>query len=54
MYRLNIYIYTGYTSVKCIRYKYIVDVLRKPIRRIEMIDHSFERKFYGACYCRLY
>ena len=60
MYRLNIYIYiyTGYTihilcCVKCIRYKYIVDVLRKPIRRIEMIDHSFERKFYGACYYRL-
>ena len=55
MYRLNIYIYyRGYTihicCVKCIRYKYIVDVLRKTIRRIEMIDHSFERKFYGACY----
>ena len=54
MYRLNIYIYTGYTihicCVKCIRYKYIVDVLRKTIRRIEMIDHSFERKFYEPCY----
>ena len=35
------------------RYKYIVDVLRKAIRRIEMIDHSLERKFYGACYYRL-
>ena len=53
-----IYIYTGYTinicCVKCIHYKYIVDVLKKTIRRIEMIDHSFERKFYGACYYRLY
>ena len=39
--------------VKCIRYKYIVDVLRKTIRRIEMIDRYFERKFYGACYYRL-
>ena len=58
MHTLNIYIYTGYTinicCVKCIHYKYIVDVLRKTIRRIEMIDHSFERKFYGACYYRLY
>ena len=50
MYRLYIFIQdTGYTThiccVKCIRYKYIVDVLRKTIRRIEMIDHSFERNF---------
>ena len=23
--------------------------LGKTIRRTELIDHSFERKFYGAC-----
>ena len=31
-------------------YKYIVEVLGKTIRRTMMIDHSFERKFHGACY----
>ena len=31
-------------------YKFIVEVLEKIMRRMEMIDHSFERKFYGACY----
>ena len=35
-----------------IHYKYIVEVLEKIMRRMEMIDHSFERKFYGACYRR--
>ena len=30
--------------------RYIVEVLEKIMRRTEMIDHSFERKFYGACY----
>ena len=29
---------------------YIVEVLEKNIRSTEFIDHSFERKFYGACY----
>ena len=24
-------------------------VFGKTIRRTELIDHSFERKFYGAC-----
>ena len=33
-----------------IHYKYIVEVLEKIMRRMKMIDHSFERKFYGACY----
>ena len=28
-------------------------MFEKTIGRTEMIDHSFERKFYGACY-RLY
>ena len=27
----------------------IVEVLEKIMRRMKMIDHSFERKFYGAC-----
>ena len=31
-------------------YKVIVEVLEKIMGRVEMIDHSFERKFYGACY----
>ena len=31
-------------------YKYIVEVLGKTIKRTGMIDHSFERKFHGACY----
>ena len=34
-----------------IHYKYIiVEVLGKTIRRTGTIDHSFERKFHGACY----
>ena len=33
-----------------IHYKYIVEVLEKIIRRMKMTDHSFERKFYEACY----
>ena len=33
-----------------LHYKYTVEVLEKPIRSTELIDHSFERKFYGACY----
>ena len=37
-------------SVFTIHYKYIVEVLGKTIRRTEMIDHSFERKLYGAYY----
>ena len=37
-------------SVFVIHYKYIVEVLLKTIRRTGMIDHSFERKFHGACY----
>ena len=36
-------------SVFAIHYKYIVEVLGKTIRRTGMIDHSFERKFHGAC-----
>ena len=37
-------------SVLAIHYKYIVEVLGKTIRRTMMIDHSFEKKFHGACY----
>ena len=37
-------------TVYRIHYKYIVEVLEKINRRMEMIDDSFERKFYGACY----
>ena len=33
-----------YTSIDQI----CVEVFEKTIRRTEMIDHSFERKFYGA------
>ena len=54
------YIYTKHVCcilcVKCvysvfaIHYKYIIEVLGKTIRRTGMIDHSFERKFHGACY----
>ena len=38
------------SSVFAIHYKYIVEVFEKTIRSIGLIDHSFERKFYGACY----
>ena len=34
-------------------YSFCVEVFEKTINRTEMIDPSFERKFYGACY-RLY
>ena len=38
-------------SLYSIHYKYIiVEVLGKTIRRTGTIDHSFERKFHGACY----
>ena len=37
-------------SVFAIHYKYVVEVLGKTIRRTMMIDHSFERKFYEACF----
>ena len=37
-------------SVFTVHYKYIVEVLGKTMRRTGMIDHSFERKFHGACY----
>ena len=37
-------------SVFAIHYKYIVEVLGKAIICTGMIDHSFERKFHGACY----
>ena len=61
---INDYLYNGYAqyrvhklyavlevcSVFAIRYKYIVEVLEKTIRSTGLIDHSFERKFYGACY----
>ena len=36
--------------VFAIHYKYIVEVLGKTIRCTGVIDHSFERKFHGACY----
>ena len=39
MYIYNIYIYN-----------FCVEVFEKTISHTEMIDHSFERKFYGACY----
>ena len=29
---------------------FCVEVFEKTISRTEMIDHSFERKFYGPCY----
>ena len=53
MYRLfigNMYVAYCVYSVFAIHYKYIVEVLGKTIRRTMMIDHSFERKFHGACY----
>ena len=31
-------------------YKICVEVFEKTISRTEMIDHSFERKFYEACH----
>ena len=31
-------------------YKICVEVFEKTISRTEMIDHSFKRKFYGACH----
>ena len=37
-------------SVFAIHYRYIVEVLEKTIRSTGLIDHSFKRKFYGACY----
>ena len=31
-------------------YKLCVEVFEKTLSRTKMIDHSFERKFYGAYY----
>ena len=42
------------TKLDALPYKYIyiyqncVEVFEKTITRTEMIDHSFERKYYGA------
>ena len=36
------------SSVFVKHYKCIVEVLEKTISSTELIDHSFERKFYGA------
>ena len=44
------YAVCGVCSVFAMHYKYIVEVLEKTIRSTGLIDHSFERKFYGACY----
>ena len=48
-------VHTGYTYVilicvviQCMHYIYTV--FGKTTRRREMLDHSFERKFYGASY----
>ena len=38
--------------VACVLYSFhinIVEVQQKTIKVTEMIDHSLERKFYGAC-----
>ena len=32
------------------RYTFCVEVFEKTVSRKELIDHSFESKFYGACY----
>ena len=37
-------------SVFAIHYKYIVEGLRKTIRRAKIIDHSFSGKSYRVCY----
>ena len=38
---IHVYMYTSIDQI-------CVEVFEKTIRRTEMIDHSFERKFYGA------
>ena len=60
MYRLYVgntyvayFLYSVYIvySLYSIHHKYIiVEVLGKTTRRTGTIDHSFERKFHGACY----
>ena len=42
---IEIYIYI-YIEI----YKICVEVFEKTVSRTEMIDHSFERKFYEACH----
>ena len=34
-------------------YEFCVEVFKKILSRTKMIDHSFERKFYGAYYTYL-
>ena len=56
MYNYNthkLYTFCEVCNVFAVHHKYIVEVLGKFIRRTEMNDHSFERKFYGACCYRL-
>ena len=48
-YTLYIYIYV-YIYIDWLIDKFCVEVFEKTIRRTDMIDHSFERKLYGACY----
>ena len=51
IYRIHkLYVVREVCSVFTIHYKYILEVLEKTIRSTGLIDHSFERKFYGACY----
>ena len=47
--RTQIKIYASYIYI----YNFCIEVFEKTINHTEMIDPSFERKFYGACY-RLY
>ena len=46
----KLYALCGACSVFAMNNKYIVEVFENNIRSTEFIDHSFERKFYGACY----
>ena len=45
----TLYATCGVCTVFAVHQKYIVEVLQKTTKPTEMIDHSLERKFYGAC-----
>ena len=46
----RLYIHNIYIYIDIETYKICVEVFEKTVSPTEMIDHSFERKFYKACH----
>ena len=47
-YDFRLKVFSNTSTQNLYKYKFCVEVFEKTLSRTKMIDHSFERKFYGA------